>query len=142
MFRTQARAKGKKVDRATARRQFLALKPLRNPAIEWEAVENGVILTIASQNNWATKLLNIFLPLSDEERKRRIALDAIAGDVWKLCDGKTSIEAISKALQSEYNLGSKEAELSLQQFFQTLGKRGFVGFAQTGAPANAGKKQA
>ena len=117
------------IDRAQARRQFLALKPARNPKIDWAEVENRVILTITPPNNLAMKILTFFLPLSEAERKKRVALDPLGSDVWRLCDGQTSIAQISKALQQTYKLKAPEAELSLRQFFQTLGKRGYVAFA-------------
>lgn len=118
-----------KPDRAQARRQFLALKPARNPKIDWAEVENRVVLTITPTNNWAMKILTFFLPLSEEERKKRVALDPLGSDVWRLCDGKTTIAQISKSLQDGYKLKAPEAELSLRQFFQTLGKRGYIAFA-------------
>jgi len=119
-----------KPDRATARRQFLALKPLRNPSIEESETEGRVLLTITPPDTRFSKVLGFFLPLSPEERKKRVVLDPLGSHVWRLCDGNTTMEAISKSLQKTFKLGTLEAEQSLRQFFQTLGKRGYVGFVQ------------
>jgi hypothetical protein len=118
--------KAVKLDRADARRQFLALKPARNPALGWEEVEGRVVLTIPRPNNLKVKIINIFFPVPDD---RKVVLDPIGTHVWRQCDGLTTIEKIGRSLQSEYKLGAKEAELSLRQFFQDLGKRGYIGFA-------------
>lgn len=115
-----------KVDRAQARREFLALRPLRNPNLGWEETEGRVVLVIPRPNTIQVKLLNIFFPVPKE---RKVVLDPIGSNVWRHCDGQTTIEKISKSLQDEYKLGAREAELSLRQFFQDLGKRGYIGFA-------------
>ena len=120
--KTQKRAP----DRATARREFLALKPLRNPNLSWEEVENRVVLRVPRPDTWQVKLVNVFFPVPEE---RKVVLDPIGSDVWRVCDGQTTIAEVMKVLQREYKLGAKEAELSLQQFFKDLGRRGYIGFA-------------
>jgi hypothetical protein len=112
-------------DRATARREFLALRPARNPKIEWEDVDGKAVLTIPRANNWRLKLVNLFFPVPET---RKVVLDSIGSLVWRHCDGENSIDKLSRELQREYNLGGREAELSLQQFFKDLGRRGYVGF--------------
>jgi len=124
------RARTPKPDRATARRQFLALRPFRNPQIEESDAEGRVLLVITPPDTRLSKILGFFLPLSPEERRKRVVLDPLGSHVWRMCDGETSMEAISKSLQKTFKLGTLEAEQSLRQFFQTLGKRGYVGFAQ------------
>lgn len=114
-----------RIDRATARREFLGLRPARNPKIEWEEVEGRAVLTIPRPNNWKIRLLNVFFPVPES---RKVILDPIGSHVWRGCDGQNRIENLSRALQKEYKLGAREAELSLQQFFKDLGKRGYIGF--------------
>ncbi len=129
MFKPTKKAKPKP-DRAGARKQFLALRPLRNPVIEEEDAEGRVLLIITPPDTRLSKILGFFLPLSPEERRKRVVLDPIGSHVWRLCDGQTTMDAISKSLQKTFKLGVLEAEQSLRQFFQTLGKRGYVGFVQ------------
>jgi len=113
-------------DRARARREFLALRPGRNPSIEWQEVEKKVVLTIPRASNWKVKIINVFFPVPNE---KKVVLDAIGSHVWTRCDGHNTIENLSRELQREYKLGAREAELSLQQFFKDLGRRGYIGFA-------------
>jgi len=118
--------KAVKLDRTDARREFLALKPARNPALGWEEVEERVVLTIPRPDNIKVKIINIFFPVPED---RKVVLDPIGTHVWRQCDGLTPISKIVLSLQNEYKLGAKEAELSLRQFFQDLGRRGYIGFA-------------
>lgn len=123
-------------DRATARRHFLALRPARNPKISWEEVDGKAVLTIPRPNNWRTKLVNVFFPVPDT---RNVVLDSIGSLVWRHCDGQNNIDQIARELQREYKLGGREAELSLQQFFKDLGRRGFVGFVTERKPSGPQK---
>ena len=113
-----------------SRREMLALRPLRNAALEWVVEEGQVVLEIKRVNNWKTKLLNIFVPLPES---RRVVLDPIGTDVWQMLDGQNTIGDISKALAKKHKLTPREAELSLQQFFKELSRRGYVAFAMAEA---------
>ena len=130
-----AKPKKRVLDRATARREFMALKPIRNPDLGWEEVEERVVLSVPRPNTWQVKLVNVFFPVPEE---RKVILDPIGSDVWRVCDGETPISEVTKVLQREYKLGAREAELSLQQFFKDLGRRGYIGFA---TPIKQGNKQ-
>ncbi len=110
-----------------SRRAWLALCPWRNPALEWFEQDGRVMLHIQRQKSWKTKILNLFLPLPEE---RTIALDAIGTHVWKMLDGKNSVGAIARSVAKEYKLVEREAELSVQQFFRELARRGYVGFSE------------
>lgn len=111
-----------------ARREVLALRPHRNPALEWWEEEGQVVLEIKRARNWKTRLLNLFVPLPTD---KRIVLDAIGGDVWRMMDGQTDVGQIANTLARKYQLTPREAELSLQQFFKELGRRGYVAFMKS-----------
>ncbi len=113
-------------DRARARREFLALRPARNPRIEWNEVDGKATLRIPRAKNWKVKVINVFFPVPED---KKVVLDAIGSHVWTRCDGENRIEDLVRELQREYKLGAREAELSLQQFFKDLGRRGYIGFA-------------
>ncbi len=130
--------KTRTLDRSTARREFLALRPLRNPKLGWEEVEGRIVLRVPRPDTLQVKLVNIFFPVPEE---RKVVLDPIGSDVWRVCDGQTPIAEIAKLLGRNYKLGTREAELSLQQFFKDLGRRGYVGFAVANK-ATKGKEQA
>lgn len=107
------------------RNTVLALRPLRNPDLEWYEEDGHVVLHVKRAVNWKTRLLNIFFPLPSEHR---VVLDAIGTDVWQMMDGKTTVGRIAKSLDEKYKLGQLQAELALQHFFKELGRRGYVGF--------------
>lgn len=108
-------------------REMLQLRPIRNPKLEWIEEEERVVLTIRHemQQNWKTRLLSRLVAVPKD---RRVALDAIGSDVWRLTDGENTLGFIAKKLAKKYKLTPREAELSLQQFFKELGRRGYIGF--------------
>ncbi|RYG70917.1 PqqD family protein [bacterium] len=127
------------VDRATARREFLALRPGRNPKVDWEEVEGKAVLKVPRPTDWKFKLAKKLLPIPEIDKPKIVALDAIGSHVWVRCDGKNTIGYLSKELQSAYKLSAREAELSLQQFFKELGRRGYVGFMMENEASNSKK---
>jgi hypothetical protein len=112
---------------APTRRDVLKLRPLRNPNLEWSEEEGQVVLHIKHTRTWKTTLLNIFVPVPKD---RTVMLDAVGTDVWNSMDGSNTFEAIAKLLAKKHKLTPREAELSLQQFFKELGRRGYVVFTK------------
>lgn len=123
---------GRKEARATpTRREWLALKPVRNPALLWREEEGVVIIEVHRAQNWKTRLLNLVFPLPESHR---VALDAIGSTVWRAADGEATVEQIAKKIARELQIERREAEMSLQQFFKELGRRGYIAFkVETGA---------
>lgn len=119
--------KAKTKQSAPTWREMLQLRPVRNPNLEWTEEEDRVVLQIRhfEKKSWKMRLLNLLIPMPDN---RRIVLDAIGTDVWRLIDGQNTLGTIAKKLAEKYKLSPREAELSLQQFFKELGRRGYVGF--------------
>ncbi len=109
----------------SSRADWLALRPLRNPKLEWLEEDGQIILVIRRTNNWKARALNLLFPLPEE---KRVALDKIGADGWRLLDGNNTIGQIAKTLARQYQIEQREAELSLQQYFKELGRRGYVGF--------------
>ena len=118
--------KGKET-RQPSWREMLQLCPARNPNLEWTEEEGKVVLLIRHEmgKTWKTRLLRLFVSLPED---RRVSLDAIGSDVWQMIDGKNTLGQIAKALAKKYKLSGREAELSLQQYFKELGRRGYIGF--------------
>ena len=113
---------------APTRRELLAVRPVRNPALEWVEEDGQVVLHIKRVNNWKTRLITIFTQVPES---RRVVLDPIGTHVWRMLDGQNTFEAIAKSLAKEFKLMPREAELSLQQFFKELGRRGYVMFMKS-----------
>lgn len=119
--------KAKAKQHAPTWREMLQLRPVRNPNLEWTEEEDRVVLQIRhfEKKSWKMRLVNLLVPMPDN---RRIVLDAIGTDVWRMTDGQNTLGRIAKELAKKYKLSPREAELSLQQFFKELGRRGYVGF--------------
>lgn len=128
--RASQNAKNKKRS-LSPRREMMALRPLRNPALEWVEEEGRIVLNIkrgqGTRGKWTLRLVSLFIPLPDNHR---VVLDPIGTHVWQMLDGQTTVERIAKSLAKEYKITPREAELSLQQFFKELGRRGYIGFSQ------------
>lgn len=108
-------------------RELLELRPVRNSELEWSEENERVVLRVkhGERRSWKLRLVNLLVPLPPD---RRVALDAIGTDVWRMLDGQNTVGRIAKTLAKKYKLTPREAELSLQQYFKELGRRGYIGF--------------
>jgi hypothetical protein len=109
------------------RAEALAAHPVRNQTLEWDDGEDGEVTIIIRprQERWVTVLSWIVPP----PRERHIALDLVGSEVWRLCDGQTSVEQIIRRVARQHKLNRKEAETSTTEYLRLLGKRRLVGFA-------------
>ncbi len=106
------------------RHQALAIKPLRNPNLEWQYNEEGYVVAMLTRRGGATgKLINFFIAVPEE---RPVVLDEVGTFVWKMCNGEHSIEQIGEALSDEYKLTRREVEVSLNEYLRMLAKRGMI----------------
>ena len=109
-----------------SREHALQARPIRNPALEWEALDNGEVQIILPRRRDAMgKLLSsvFYVPQS-----KPVNLDVVGAQVWKLCDGEHTVNGIAQALMEEHKLHRREAEVSLTEFLKMLGKRNMVAF--------------
>lgn len=60
----------------------------------------------------------------------RVKLDAIGDFVWDMCDGKATVEDISKALEEKFGERVKPASERTQFFLNTLYKSNFIRYWQ------------
>jgi len=93
---------------------FLGARPTRNPYVNWKETKKGVVIYL---------------------RGKKISLDNIGSTVWKACDGRNTVEDISRVLNERYMLSVGEAERSLNIYFEQLVKKGlvFIKFGETQA---------
>jgi hypothetical protein len=102
----------------------MAALPVRNPILEWKEQESGeIVVTIPRREDLTGKILSRVFTVP---RSRPILLDEVGGFVWRLCDGQHSMAQIVTELCREYKLTRREVELSLNQYIQTLSKRGMI----------------
>jgi hypothetical protein len=101
-------------------------KPTRNSALEWEKNEEGeVTITLRRAESMKVKIISKLFWVPD---KRTMVLDQIGTQVWDMCDGKTTVEAMIKRLSEDHKLNNKEAEISLLAYLKQLGQKNLVGF--------------
>ena len=114
------------------RKDILAAVPFRNPLIDWEIREAGaasregpeVLLRVPRRQDRWGKILN---RLFEGPPYRQVVLDELGTDVWQMCDGETSVEALIRALAKKHKLERREVEISLTMYLRTLARRGFIG---------------
>jgi len=117
------------------RSDFLRLKPVRNPMVEWKRDEEGKVrITIplkkpSSQDEGRRpRRGGFFSRFFPEPKERRIQLDEIGSDVWELCDGERTVKDIVDHLCEKYKLLPREVEVPLNSYLNSLVKRGLIGF--------------
>jgi len=132
-LRRKKKPKGPKLSRS----EFLSLKPLRSPAVEWERNEKGEIKIIIPLKKIKQKVRGekketgkggIFSKFFPEPEEKRIQLDEAGSTVWELCNGKNTIREIAEHLCKKYKLLQREAEIALGSYLDTLVNRGLIGF--------------
>lgn len=107
-------------------RDVLNLRPLRNPSLEWSEQDGQVVIHVTHpRNSWKMKLLNVFI---DTPRGRNIVLDQVGTDIWKEIDGERTFAQLAQMLAKKHKITVREAEISLQQFFKELVRRGYIAF--------------
>ena len=58
---------------------------------------------------------------------KKIELDEIGSDVWEMCDGRATVEALSRAICASYRLNRRQGETSVTAYLRMLAQRRLVG---------------
>lgn len=117
----------KKPQGGLTREQALAAWPIRNPSLTWRVNDEGeVAVDLPRRKDWVGGILGFLFTVPES---KPVILDEVGGFVWQLCDGDHDVNDIVTELSRTHKLNRREAELSLHQFLQMLGKRGMVAFA-------------
>ncbi|MEM1557486.1 MAG: PqqD family protein [Thermoproteota archaeon] len=91
--------------------------PVTNPGLKYEEDSNGIV--------------TILIPVKERGSDRvirtaKIKLDIIGSKVWKKIDGKTSIGEIIEWMKKEFMITTKEADVSLSMFLNSLIERKLI----------------
>lgn len=109
------------------RQYALACIPVRNPECIAAQKEEGTLLTYSVQAKpWLRKIFKGAAGREPEIMQRKLQLDSLGSSVWQIIDGQKSVEDISRIFQHKHQLGLREAEISVSEFIQQLGKRGLI----------------
>ena len=120
-----------------SRKDFLRLKPMRNPVVKWKKDDKGRIrITVPlmkpserREEKVSSKIINLLAKLLPEPPKEKhIQLDEIGSVVWELCDGEKTTKDIIDYLCQKYKLLPREAEIPLGSYLNKLAERGLIGF--------------
>ena len=109
------------------RQYALACIPIRNPECIEEQKEEGFLLTYPVQAKpWLRKIFKGAAGREPEIIQRKLQLDSLGSSVWQMVDSQNSVKDISRSFQQQHQLGLREAEISVSEFIQQLGKRGLI----------------
>ncbi len=129
------------------RAEVLGACPVRNPVVAWERKVWGegrpalVLLRVPRRaDRWGDTVARVFrLPAF-----RNIELDEMGSDVWEMCDGTQTVEAVTRALCARYRLNRRQGEASVTAYLRMLAERRLLALRTakpgTGA-ARAGQKE-
>lgn len=128
-----------------SRSEVLVAIPVKNPLIEWERVARKaddtesvptVLMKIPRRKDKMGNLAAKIFRLPDF---RKLELDEIGSDVWELCDGTHTVEAIIKALGDKYKMNRRQTEASVTAFLKMLAERRLVAL-KTGRAVKSAKQ--
>jgi hypothetical protein len=101
------------------RQQQLASRPVR--LVDGDIVEGRLTVKI-NQARWSTWLLRL-----PKDATKTFEFDLLGQMVWQHCDGKTSVQQISRKLAKTYNVSEREAQVATEKFLVMLARKGLVG---------------
>lgn len=132
------------------REQMLSVRPVRHPKIEWareprksDEVVVALLRIPRMRGRWAD-LMAKWLQIPDF---KKVELDEIGSDVWEMCTGTSSVEAIAKAIGTSYRLNKRQAEVSVTAYLRMLAERRLIALrssspAKEAVPAKGTRKRA
>lgn len=113
------------------RAQVLASRPVRNPAIQWTRERRAesdkaslVLLKVPRRADRIGDWIARWFKLPDH---KKIELDEIGSDVWEMCDGRTTVEALTRAVCASYRLNRRQGETSVTAYLRMLAQRRLIG---------------
>ncbi len=106
-------------------RAMLKARAVQNAAAKIETNEDGTVsLTLKSK-----KPALLFPPLSWLVRApefKRVSLDRIGTEVWRLCDGKHRVEEVVDRFAEAHDLTFHEARVAVTGYMKSLIQRGVL----------------
>ncbi|MBP6963429.1 MAG: PqqD family protein [Armatimonadetes bacterium] len=120
------------------REKALKACPVRHPQVRFERNDDGEInLYLPRRKDRLSRALMFVLRAPPE---KEIVLDEVGSDVWDLCDGVNSVEAIVTAVSKKYKITRRECETSIGAYLKTLGDRNLVGLRVSRRSLEEGKR--
>lgn len=105
--------------------EFLDATPIANQAVKEQAIsEDRVVLVVPVRKRWFNSVPFTWLFYFRSER--RLELDALGTQVWRMADGVHTTEQIIEAFAAEHRLSFHEARVCVTQFLRMLTERNLV----------------
>ncbi len=119
-------------DSQLTKSQSLTLTPVKNRESSEETLGSGVVIIQypVTMRPWMAKWMQRFKGSSPRIGSRKLQLDSLGTEVWKMIDGKRTVRDIVGAFAKNHQLENREAEVAVTQFLRDLGKRGLIGLQE------------
>jgi hypothetical protein len=110
----------------------LTLTPVKNMDSSEVTLDSGVVVIRypVTMRPWMAKWIQRFKGSSSQTGSRKLQLDTLGTQVWKMIDGKRTVRDIVDAFAVAHQLERREAEMAVSQFLRDLGKRGLIGMQE------------
>lgn len=109
-----------------SRNAILASQPIRNPSVLWERGRlhedqpKVVLLRVPRRSD---RYGNVVAKLFRLPTHRKIELDEMGSDVWEMCDGTLTVDALTRAVCAKYHLNRRQGEASVTAYLKMLAER-------------------
>jgi len=111
-------------------KMVMGLRPLRNAHAAWERTGDEGLVTITLTRSLVHRFDKAIAKVFKIPTDRKIEMsDELSSRVWELCDGDHTVGAISDEIGRDYQLGRRQAEISVLTFLNTLQAKKLVGLA-------------
>ncbi len=121
-----------RIDSQLTKSQSLTLTPVKNRESSEETLGSGVVIIQypVTMRPWMAKWMQRFKGSSPRIGSRKLQLDSLGTEVWKMIDGKRTVRDIVGTFAENHQLENREAEVAVTQFLRDLGKRGLIGLQE------------
>ena len=106
--------------------------PQKNRDIHEESLDNGDLILVyqAMYRPLFLRIKSIFNPKGGNTFTKKLQLDQLGVQVWRMIDGKQSVKSIIEQFAGHHKLDSREAEVSVTLFLKSLGEKGLIGMKE------------
>ena len=116
----------KKKQEVLTRKESLNSVVVKNEKVDDEVSGSGDI-TLTVYRDKRSVLARILMTLCGLPEKKKIILDERGSFIWKMCDGKTTLEEMIHRFAGKYTMNRKESEVLIVYFIKSLAQRGLAG---------------
>ena len=115
-----------------SKNQALNLTPVRNIELSEMILDSGIVVLHypVTMRPWMAKWIQRFKGPSPQTGTKKLQLDHLGTEIWKMIDGKRRVRDIVDAFAQTHQLEGREAEIAVTQLLRDLGKKGLIGLQE------------